>query len=91
MATQLNAGSDSRVSWNVRLYRSDPLEGVINGSNAAVLIDEVRIPVKYLVNDITLVQMPVDEVRYVELPGNGLLLAEGPAVEIRLDNTQHIA
>ena len=49
----------------------------------AVFANDVLIPVKYLINDRTIVQVPVDEVIYyhVELPRHDVVLAEGLPVE----------
>ena len=52
-----------------------------------MLVDDVLIPVKYLINGTTIRQSPVDEVRYhhVELPRHAVLLAEGMFAESYLD------
>ena len=50
-------------------------------------IGEVLIPVKYLINDTTIAQVPVNEVIYyhLELPCHAILLAEGLPAETYLD------
>jgi hypothetical protein len=52
-----------------------------------VFVDEVLIPIKYLINGGTIAQVPVDEVTWyhVELPEHDLLLAEAFLVESYLD------
>jgi hypothetical protein len=53
----------------------------------AVFINEVLIPVKRLINEITITQVPVDKVTYyhVELPRHDVLLSEGLQTESFLD------
>jgi hypothetical protein len=53
----------------------------------AVYFDGALIPVKYLINRTTIIQVPVDEVTYyhVELPRHDVLLADGLPVETYLD------
>jgi hypothetical protein len=53
----------------------------------AVFVSGVLIPVRYLINDITITHAAVDEVTYyhVELPRHHVLLAEGLPVESYLD------
>jgi hypothetical protein len=53
----------------------------------AVYVDEVLIPVKYLINGSSITQVPLDDATYyhVELPEHSVLLAEGLAVESYLD------
>jgi hypothetical protein len=53
----------------------------------AVFVDEVLIPVKYLVNGATIRQVSVERVRYfhLELDSHDVVLAEGLAVESYLD------
>ncbi len=53
----------------------------------AVYVAEVLIPVKYLINGSTIVQVPVDSVTYhhIELAAHDVLLAEGLAAESYLD------
>jgi hypothetical protein len=53
----------------------------------AVFVDEVLIPVWRLINGVSIVQVPVEQVTYyhVELPEHDVLLAEGLASESYLD------
>jgi T5SS/PEP-CTERM-associated repeat protein len=53
----------------------------------AVYVEGVLIPVKHLINDTTIRQVPVDAVTYyhVELPQHAVLLAEGLPAESYLD------
>jgi len=53
----------------------------------AVFVDGVLIPIKHLINDISIEQVPVCEVRYyhVELARHEVLLAEGLPCESYLD------
>ena len=53
----------------------------------AVFLGDVLIPVKYLINGHTIVQVPMDEVTYyhVELPTHDVMLAEGLPTESFLD------
>jgi microcystin-dependent protein len=53
----------------------------------AVLLDDVLVPVKHLIDREWIVQVPVDEVMYfhVELPRHDVLLAEGLTVESYLE------
>jgi autotransporter passenger strand-loop-strand repeat protein len=53
----------------------------------AVFVDGVLIPIRYLINDATIAQEPVDKVAYwhVELPAHDVLFAEGLAAESYLD------
>jgi hypothetical protein len=53
----------------------------------AVYVGDVLIPVKYLINGVSIAQVPMDEVTYyhVELPRHSVLLAEGLAAESYLD------
>ena len=53
----------------------------------AVYVQEVLIPIKHLINDTSIAQVPVDEVTYyhIELPHHDLLLAEGMPAESYLD------
>jgi collagen type I alpha len=55
--------------------------------NHAVYINEVLIPIRYLINDHSITQLDADDVTYyhVELTSHQLLLAEGLAVESYLD------
>jgi uncharacterized repeat protein (TIGR03803 family) len=53
----------------------------------AVFVDDVLIPIKYLVNGVTIDQVPGDEVTYyhIELAQHDVLLAEGLPAESYLD------
>ena len=53
----------------------------------ALLVGDVLIPVKYLINGTTIAQMQVDEVTYyhVKLPRHAVILAEGLPAESYLD------
>lgn len=59
----------------------------------AVLIDDVLIPVKYLINGSSIAQTPVDAVTYyhVELSHHDVLLAEGLPTESYLDTGDRAA
>ncbi len=64
-----------------------PHRDLLLSPDRTVLVDGVLIPVRHLVNGVTIVQEPVDEVSYwhVELPAHDVLLAEGLPVESYLD------
>jgi hypothetical protein len=53
----------------------------------SVFVDGVLIPIRYLLNDATIVQEPMDAVTYwhVELPAHDVLFAEGLPAETYLD------
>ena len=53
----------------------------------AVFVDDVLIPVKHLINGVTIMQVPVGAISYwhVELPAHDVLLAEGLPAESLLD------
>ncbi|HSU05546.1 MAG TPA: Hint domain-containing protein, partial [Acetobacteraceae bacterium] len=57
----------------------------------SVFVDEVLIPIKYLINDATIMQVSVDEVTYyhVELPRHDVLLAEGLPAESYLNGSDY--
>ena len=59
----------------------------------AVFVDGVLIPVRYLLNDATVAQVPVARITYwhVELPAHGVLLAEGLPAESYLDSGNRAA
>ena len=59
----------------------------------AVYIDGMLIPVRCLINGITITQEPVDQVSYyhVELPSHDVILAEGLAAESYLDTGNRAA
>ena len=73
-----------RQVWPVRIAAGafgpgQPCRDLFLSPDHAVFVADVLIPVKYLVNGCTIVQVPMDEVTYyhVELPRHALLLAEG--------------
>jgi autotransporter passenger strand-loop-strand repeat protein len=81
-----------RQVWPVRVAAGafgagQPHSDLFLSPDHAVYINEVLIPVKYLVNDSTIVQVPVDHVTYyhVELPHHEVVLAQGLAAESYLD------
>jgi autotransporter passenger strand-loop-strand repeat protein/T5SS/PEP-CTERM-associated repeat protein len=53
----------------------------------AIYVEEVLIPIRHLINDSTIVQVPMERVTYyhVELPEHDVLLAEGMPAESYLD------
>jgi len=78
--------------WPVRIAAGTfgpgrPCRDLFLSPDHAVFVADVLIPVKYLVNGSTIVQVSMDEVTYyhVELPRHSLLLAEALAVESYLD------
>jgi hypothetical protein len=78
--------------WPVRIAAGAYGEGLprrdlLLSPDHAVFADDVLIPVKHLINGISIVQVPMDAVTYyhVELPRHDLLLAEGMPVESYLD------
>jgi hypothetical protein len=83
---------DQRKVWPVRIAagafgESLPRRNLWLSPDHAVFINDVLIPIKYLVNGTTIQQIPVDEVTYyhVELPRHDVLMAEGLSVESYLD------
>ena len=64
-----------------------PHRDLLLSPDHAVFVDGVLIPVRYLINDATIAQEPMDAVTYwhVELPEHGVLLAEGMPAESYLD------
>lgn len=64
-----------------------PHSDLLLSPDHAVFVEDVLIPVKYLVNGHSIVQMPMDEVTYyhIELPRHDVVLAEGLPVESYLD------
>ncbi len=83
---------DRRRVWPVKIAAGAfgagrPYRDVQLSPDHAVFVDDVLIPVKYLINGTTIVQTPVDEVSYhhVELPRHSVLLAEGMFAESYLD------
>jgi len=81
-----------RAVWPVRIAAGafgagSPYRDLWLSPDHAVFIDDILIPVKYLVNGATIAQMPVDNVTYyhIELDRHDVLLAEGLPVESYLD------
>lgn len=78
--------------WPVRIAagafgRGQPARTLHLSPDHAVYVDGVLIPVKYLINDETIVQEPCDSVTYyhLELPRHDVVLAEGLPAESYLD------
>jgi len=78
--------------WPVRVLAgafapSVPGRDLLLSPDHAVYADGVLIPVKYLINDRTVLREPVESVTYhhVELPRHDILFAEGLAAESFLD------
>ena len=78
--------------WPVRVRagafeRGKPCRDLWLSPDHAMLIDGVLIPVKYLIDNEAIMQVPVDAIDYyhVELPCHDVLLAEGLPVESYLD------
>jgi hypothetical protein len=78
--------------WPVRVHTGAFGEGLPRrdlwlSPDHAVYISDVLIPIKYLINESTIVQEPSDEVTYyhVELDQHDVLLAEGLPAETYLD------
>jgi len=78
--------------WPVRIRRDAfgpgvPMRDLDLSPDHAVLVDDVLVPAKYLVNGTTIVQVPADVVRYwhVALDRHDVLLAEALPVESYLD------
>jgi hypothetical protein len=83
---------DPRTVWPVRIAAGAfgpgrPHRDLQLSPDHAVFVDDVLIPVKYLINGTTIVQTLVDEVHYhhVELSRHAVLLAEGMFAESYLD------
>jgi hypothetical protein len=81
-----------RTVWPVRIAAGAfgpgrPHRNLKLSPDHAVFVDDVLIPVKYLINGTTIRQTPVEEVSYhhVELPRHAVLLAEGMFAESYLD------
>jgi hypothetical protein len=64
-----------------------PHRDLLLSPDHAVFVDGALIPIRYLVNDVTVAQQKIDEVTYwhVELARHEVLLAEGLACESYLD------
>jgi hypothetical protein len=78
--------------WPVRIRAGTfghevPCRDLYLSPDHAVFVDGTLIPVKYLINDGSIGQMPMDEVTYfhIELQEHSILLAEGLATESYLD------
>jgi len=78
--------------WPVRITAGAfgtgwPHQDLLLSPDHAVFVEDVLIPVKYLINGSTVVQVPVETVTYyhIELHQHDLLLAEGLPVESYLD------
>jgi Hint domain len=78
--------------WPVRVTRGAfgnglPHRDLWLSPDHAVYVNDVLIPVKYLINNDTIAQVPVADVTYyhVELPHHDVLLAEGLPVESYLE------
>jgi Hint domain len=78
--------------WPVRIKagafgKHRPRRDLFLSPDHAVLVEDVLVPVKYLIDGTTIEQIPVDEVTYyhVELPRHSVLLAEGLPAESYLD------
>ena len=81
-----------RDVWPVRVHAGAfgpdlPSRDLLLSPDHAVYVDDVLIPVRYLLNDATIAQTPVDEVTYwhVELAQHDVILAEGLPAESYLD------
>jgi autotransporter passenger strand-loop-strand repeat protein len=81
-----------RDVWPVRvaagaLGPNQPVRDLWLSPDHAVYVDGVLVPIRYLVNDATIVQEPTDQVTYwhVELPQHDVLFAEGLPAESYLD------
>jgi hypothetical protein len=70
-----------------------PRRDLLLSPDHAVFLDGALIPVRYLVNGITIMQQDVDAVTYwhVELPSHAVLMAEGLACESYLDTGNRAA
>ena len=83
---------DPQSVWPVRLTAGAfgpgrPCRDLLLSPNHAVYVTGDLIPIKFLINDTTIVQVPVDEITYyhVKLARHDILLAEALAVESYLD------
>lgn len=83
---------EPRAVWPVRIMAGAfgpgrPIRDLWLSPDHAVYIGEVLIPVKSLMNDTTIAQVPVNEVIYyhLELPSHAVVLAEGLPAETYLD------
>ena len=81
-----------RQVWPVRIAANSfapdqPARDLFLSPDHALFIDDVLIPVKHLINDQTITQVPTETVTYyhVELASHDVILAEGLPVESYLD------
>jgi len=81
-----------RDIWPVRVRAGafgdrQPQRDLFLSPDHAVFVDDMLVPVKYLLNDVSIVQVPVNQVTYyhVELPEHSILFAEGLPAESYLD------
>jgi len=84
--------------WPVRISANafgpaQPRRDLVLSPDHALFVDGALIPVRYLVNGVTITQQEVDEVTYwhVELPRHEVLLAEGLPCESYLDTGNRAA
>jgi len=84
--------TDLRKVWPVRIAGgafapNQPARDLFVSPDHAVFVDDVLIPVKYLTNGSSIVQIGVDEVEYyhVELAHHDIILAEGLPMESYLN------
>lgn len=78
--------------WPVRvrtgaLGDGRPARDILLSPDHSLFIADALIPVRYLINCVTVLQEPAEEVIYfhVELPEHGVILADGLPVESYLD------
>jgi microcystin-dependent protein len=78
--------------WPIRVQAGafgarQPMRDLFLSPDHAVFVDDVLIPVKYLVNGTSIAQMPMEQVVYfhVEVAEHSILLADGLPVESYLD------
>jgi hypothetical protein len=83
---------DPRSVWPVRIHVGAFSDGVPRrdlrlSPDHAIFINDVLIPIKYLLNGNSIEQLPVDEITYyhIELPRHDILLVEGLPAESYLD------
>ncbi len=83
---------EPRKVWPVRITAGAfgpgrPCRDLFLSPDHAVYVEDVLIPVKYLINGATIAQVPRNEVTYyhVELPEHSVLFAEGLPAESYLD------
>jgi Hint domain len=86
-----------QTTWPVRITAGAfgnglPKRDLWLSPDHAVFLDGVLIPVKYLINDVTIGQVPMDEVTYwhVELAQHSVMLAEDMPAESYLDTGDRI-